>query len=408
MSWLHLGRDVLDLSARVGFRLFGAWSWVNGPRPHLPLLPNEARRILVVRMDLLGDVVFSIPAIEALATAFPKAQIDVLTLPFTAPVLERLPSVRDVLSVDINRYRRPRGWLRIGELWQVVRELRLRRYDLAIGLSRRLGGVFAALSGARIRVGYEAETYRGCYNTPVPGGRYTVSQHEVEYCLDLVRALGVFVPSRHPLIPPTASVNGADKKPTDAERLILDPYVVLVPGASNGTAKRWPTPYWSRLADSIGKRYGLHVALSGAPSERSLLRAVADGISVPHSDFGGRTTTEELLDLLAGARLVVAGDTGPLHVASALGTPAVGIFGPTDPVNTGPRSDLGQVVRLGLACSPCYDLRTPADCKLPDRSAACMWGLPPEMVVQAVDRVLGPRSTTEASPDHTTGVYDAG
>jgi ADP-heptose:LPS heptosyltransferase len=126
-----------------------------------------------------------------------------------------------------------------------------------------------------------------------------------------------------------------------------------------------------------------------------LVGAVAGAVSVPCTDLAGRTSTEELFSLLAGAELVVAGDTGPLHVASALGTPVVGIFGPTDPTNTGPLAVRSEVVRLGIACSPCYDLRSPADCKLPDRSAACMWGLAPEAVLAAIGRVLGSGSTSE-------------
>jgi lipopolysaccharide heptosyltransferase II len=391
VSWLHLGRDALDRAATFGFAAYGVWSWINGPRPSLPLEPGEVRRILVIRLDLLGDVVFSIPTIEALAEAFPGAEIDVLTLPFSAPVVRGHPSVRDVFTIDVNQYRRPRGWRRLGELRDLLQELRGRRYDLAVGLSRRLGGVFAVLSGARLRLGYTSETYAGCYNLPVPGGRYEIPQHEVTYCLDLVRALGVAAEDADPHLHPARA----------SSELVPRPYLVLVPGASNGAAKRWPTPYWSRLANAMGERYGVHVVLSGADSERALVGAVARETRVPHSDLSGRTSTEELLDLLAGARMVIAGDTGPLHVASALEVPVVGIFGPTDPINTGPRSAQAEVVRLGLPCSPCYDLRSPADCKLPDRSTTCMWGITPELVLEAVDRVLQRAPGVEAVPGGT-------
>ena len=94
----------------------------------------------------------------------------------------------------------------------------------------------------------------------------------------------------------------------------------------------------------------------------------------------------ELID--AGARVVVAGDTGPLHLASAVGTPVVGVYGPTDPRNTGPLGLGAHVVRLGIGCSPCYDLTGPAECKLPDRSVACMWGLSPDRVFESVAAVV--------------------
>jgi ADP-heptose:LPS heptosyltransferase len=111
-------------------------------------------------------------------------------------------------------------------------------------------------------------------------------------------------------------------------------------------------------------------------------------------NLAGSTSLDDLIALLAQAAVVVAGDTGPLHLAAALQTAVVGIYGPTDPVNTGPLGERAEVVRLGVFCSPCYDLRTPADCKLPDRSMICMQELSPKLVSDAVARVLdGDRAT---------------
>jgi len=163
---------------------------------------------------------------------------------------------------------------------------------------------------------------------------------------------------------------------------------VLVPGASNGAAKRWPSAHWSALADWLHDERGLRIVLSGTAAERELARAVARGMRAPSDNLAGETTLDELAQLLAGAAVVVAGDTGPLHLAAALGAPVVGIYGPTDPANSGPRVERSAVVRLGLSCSPCYDLRSPADCKLPDRSMPCMWGITPERVYAAVDRLF--------------------
>jgi len=161
-----------------------------------------------------------------------------------------------------------------------------------------------------------------------------------------------------------------------------------VPGASNGAAKRWPPPLWAQLGDRITADLGLNLVVAGAPSERELTEALVGHLSVPATNLAGHTSLEELVDLLARASVVIAGDTGPLHVAAALGTPVVGIYGPTDPTNSGPLAERAEIVRLGLACSPCYDLRSPAECKLPDRSMICMSGLAPARVLQAVTRVL--------------------
>jgi lipopolysaccharide heptosyltransferase II len=163
---------------------------------------------------------------------------------------------------------------------------------------------------------------------------------------------------------------------------------VLVPGASNGSAKRWPVPYWTKLGDRLERERGLAVVVTGSASERDLAAAVVSGMEAPALNLAGQTNLEELRALLVEATLVISGDTGPLHLASALGRPVVGIFGPTDPVNTGPLAPTAATVRLGLSCSPCYDLQSPAECKLPDRSVACMWGLRPERVFAAACEVL--------------------
>ncbi|MPZ13512.1 MAG: lipopolysaccharide heptosyltransferase II [Chloroflexi bacterium] len=384
----------------LGWLAFGLYGrWARNPQPRLPLPRNAISKILVIRLDLLGDVVFSIPAIEALAGAFPIARVDALVLPYTAPILRRVDAVGVLDELDINRFRRPRGWLHVGDLIRLVRALRSRHYDLAVGLSGIMGGVFAALSGARLRVGYAAETYRGCYNVPIPGRRYETAQHEVDYCLDLVRALvppvEVDVPT-DPIQRTRETSFGSGRvpripvSPANARPLAIAPYAVLVPGASNGAAKRWPAPHWSVLGDRLKRVWGLDVVISGSATERPLAESVARGMGSPSDVLAGGSSIDELIDLLARAVLVVSGDTGPLHVAAAVGTPCVGIYGPTDPTNTGPLSSEARVVRLGLSCSPCYDLRSPAECKLPDRSIACMWGLDPNRVFEAVREVLGP------------------
>jgi ADP-heptose:LPS heptosyltransferase len=365
----------------AAFAAHGLWRRASRPPAPLPLPPELVRRILVIRLDLLGDAVFTVPTVRAAAAAFPAASIDVLALPYASPLFRRLKEVREVIELDVNRYRRPAGWLQAGTLARVLWRLRRRDYDLALGVSGLMGGVFGALSGARWSVGFGAETYWGCHDLSLPGRRYTRARHEVEYGLALVRFVTGLDPWQS-IPPPSPSV--ADPRAHAAE----DRYAVLVPGASNGSAKRWPGEYWAALGDRLALEHGLRVVLAGAASERGLAGQIAARMSCAPEVAAGRTSVAELIALLEGARIVVAGDTGPLHVASALGRPVVGIYGPTDPLNTGPLAPRSAVVRLGLACSPCYDLRSPADCKLPDRSVRCMWGLHPERVYAAVSAVL--------------------
>ena len=399
--FLHAARSALHVLGAVGFGAYGLWSRVFGPPPaRLPIDSASVRRVLVIRLDLLGDAVFSIPALEALAVAFPWARIDVLALPYTAPLFRGVPAVGVVHQLDVNVYRRPSGMLRLGELMQTIWRLRAERYDVAIGLSRLMGGVFAAASGARLRVGHSDETYHGCYNLALPGRRYDQGEHEVDYCLDIVNAVvRDRIASSTP--PPTLAIrptppSDADGPAASRSPKMPGPYAVLVPGASNGAAKRWPTPLWTKLADRIARELALTVVLSGSPPERQLAEVVAAPLTPAPVVVAGEVTVDELPALLAGAEVVIAGDTGPLHLAAAVGTPVVGIYGPTDPRNTGPLGPRARMVRLGIGCSPCYDLTGPAECKLPDRSVACMWGLSADRVFESVASVLARRDRPAA------------
>jgi lipopolysaccharide heptosyltransferase II len=383
-------RRLLSGAAAAGCAGYGAWSWLRGPRPWLPLVAAPIHRILVIRVDLLGDLVFSVPTFAALRAAFPSAQIDVLVLPYTAQILSDLPAVDRVHTLDVNRYRRPFGRAELQHLVDTIRSLRAQRYDLAVSLSGIVGGPLAIASGARIRLGYAGDSYSGCFNVPGRGRRYDRPVHEVDYELDLLRSAGIPAPRAVPTLPyepgdrDTGGTGAATRQPT----LPTSPYVVIVPGASNGSAKRWPERHWAAVGDWLTQERGFTIVLAGAASERELASHVAEMMTMPALNLAGATSIAELRGLLAGAALLLAGDTGPLHLAAALGRPVVGVYGPTDPTNTGPLGTASAAVRLGLPCSPCYDLRSPADCKLPDRSAACMANLEPARVIATVDAVL--------------------
>ncbi len=387
---LHGARDGLSGAAAAGCAAYGAWSWIHGPRPRLPLDPERVRKVLVIRVDLLGDLVFSLPSLSALRAAFPSARIDALVLPYTAGILEAAGVIDRIHELDVNRYRRPRRPDELLDLVSRIRALRAERYDLAVNFSGLVGGLLTVASGAAIRLGHAGDSYSGCFNIAVRGHRYDRAVHEVEYQLDLLRAAGIRAPYAWPALPRTGdrTPRAANSPVSPVLGLPSQPYAVIVPGASNGSAKRWPPRHWAAVGDTLAAERDLPVVLVGGAAERSLADEVAAAMRAPVTNLAGSTTLAELREVLSGAAIVLAGDTGPLHLAAALGRPVVGVYGPTDPTNTGPLGAAAGVVRLGLACSPCYDLRTPANCKLPDRSTACMEALDPARVMASVAAVL--------------------
>jgi lipopolysaccharide heptosyltransferase II len=338
---------------------------LGGRRAPGPLDPTRVRRILVVRLDLLGDLVLSMPAVQALRTAYPEARIDLLTSPYAAPVAALFPAIDAVIALDVHQFRpsgafwRPRHYL---DLLRVVRRLRGARYDLAVSLHGGHASLFAYLAGATQRAGFAGEAYAGTLTIAAPGRRYFARKHEVEYGLALAAAAGAGAGAHeYGAEAPEAAIGRLAERLRaagigDAERV-----VVIHPGASNGAAKRWRTAGWAEVADRLAAA-GLCVVFTGSVGERPVVAQVRADCRRAHLSLAGETALPELAALLRRACVFAGGDTGPMHLAVALGTPVVAVHGPTDPAFSGPYAGPATVIRHDLPCSPCYDATAPAEC----------------------------------------------
>ncbi|MCS6801492.1 MAG: glycosyltransferase family 9 protein [Chloroflexota bacterium] len=353
--------------------------------------PGPIRRLLVIRLDLLGDVVLSLPAVRALRAAYPEAEIAMLVRPAAADIARRCPAVDRVLTFDPDRLRpsgapfSPSSWT---ALFAALRLVRQSRFDLVVGLFGVWASLFAVASGAPLRVGYRREGVPFAYTLAVPGRRYRPVRHEQAYCLRLASvAGGMLLPGR--------DIVAAPEDRAAADRLLRAagwdgrPLVVINAGAAAGDAKRWTASGWRELIQWLQGR-GAAVALVGASADRPLAEQIGAGLSPMPMLLAGRTTVAELIGVLDRAALVVSGDSGPLHLAAALGVPVVAIHGPSDPRISGPRSERAAVVRLNLPCSPCYDATYPAECPLGHHR--CMRDLTSIRVVGAVEPFLPLRS----------------
>jgi lipopolysaccharide heptosyltransferase II len=384
-----------------------------------PRVGAPVRRVLVLRFGLLGDgTALLTPTLLRLRSAFPGAEVHVLATPLQRPLLEGLPFVDRVLTWPAGDLFEPRQALRPGA-WAAalatLRDLRRERYDLALSVYGPLASAVALLSGARRRVGYRGEATPAALTESLPGKRYDrPGWHEAEYgvaLVDLASRNNGSTPaepaeSGRPDGPPMRLVVSADGRRSVQDLLrtgLSRPLVVLHPGATNGEAKRWPLPYWKTLARRLAEG-GTTVVLAGGPADRTLAQAVVDGASTrPGSaaarpiDLTGRTTLPALLALLERADVLVSGDSGPLHLAIALGRPTVAIFGPTDPARSGPYRAPGSVLlRHELPCSPCYRLDSVADCPL--GHTLCQWLIPPQAVHDAVGAILASEPRHPGAP----------
>jgi heptosyltransferase-1 len=284
------------------------------------------QRFLVVRLSSLGDLVHTIPAVAALRATFPAAQIDWVVDRRWSPLIELVTCIDQVIPLD----RSPR------EVLALIARLRSMRYTCALDLQGRYrSAVLGWLSGAPRRVGRAAKATRepgaALFYTErvVPTGR-----HIVDMTVDLVVRAGAQPPSvpQFPLSVPAESLRSVHEKLARLD--IPGPYVVISSGGG-WKSKCWPPERFGALASAIDRSYHLPMIVNIAPGEEEMAREIIR-MAAPAKVTALSFDIPELAALLAEARLVVAGDTGPLHLAAALGTRVVGLFGPTDPERNGP------------------------------------------------------------------------
>lgn len=309
---------------------------------------TAAPRVLVVRLGALGDIVHAIPVAAALRRHWPDARVDWAVEARHAPLLALVPVVSALVPLDSRRVLGNGGWM------QTARVLRAARYDVALDVQGLVkSAVVARLSGARRVIGFDTASLREpsarwLYSEQVqpPAGRHVVARS-----LGVLRALGLEGGAwEFPL---------RETTPAPAVRAIIErqsgPFALLVPGAA-WPNKRWPADRFGQLALVMAERFGLAPLVLWGPGEEDLAAAVVTA-SGGRAVAAPETTIGDLAALMRAARVIVAGDTGPLHLAAAVGTPVVGIYGPTDPARNGPWSADDECVSRRGVCE-CYHKRT--------------------------------------------------
>jgi lipopolysaccharide heptosyltransferase I len=287
---------------------------------------DGGERYLVVRLTALGDILHTLPAVAALRAAHQNARIDWVVDRKWAPVLESSPAINEIIPFD-------RGSL-LGAV-TCARRLRENKYTCAIdfqGLYK--SSVLAMLSAAPRRIGFERGWARESGASLLYTERITpVGRHVAELNYSLAEKAGASRPTKpqYPLRVPSGGA--ASVRARLAESGITE-YIVVGPGGS-WRAKCWPSERYGHFCREFEKKYHIPAILLCAPGEESIAEE-ARSAAHPAAPIVMVTTLEELMGLLAHALCVIAADSGPLHLAAALGAPVVGLYGPTDPARNGP------------------------------------------------------------------------
>ncbi len=324
-------------------------------------------KILIVRLSSLGDILHALPAFAGLRVSFPNAQIDWLAGPNARSLLTTVPGIDAIHVLDTNGIRSaPTDWSAWRQLWNVLRKLRVQHYDYLFDFQGLLKTAFVGfLSGAAVRLGFSRDLVR----EPPAHWFYhrTLSKPPRQlHVLELNQRLTEMIGARSVASTPNLVASKEDVHYVDSllEKQQLREFVVINPGGG-WQVKRWSPERYGSLAAKIETELDIRVVVTTGPGEEELFEKIA-----AHS---GQTSFRhlqisflQLIHLLRKAHLFIGGDTGPFHLACALGTAVVGIFGPTSPVRNGPWRNGEEIVTHKLLCSYCHKRTCPTDIECMD------------------------------------------
>jgi heptosyltransferase II len=338
----------------------------------MPSPAPEPRRILVRATNWLGDAILCLPALQALRRAHPKAHIAILGFPWLKDLYTGEGFCDDVLP-----YPAARGLQSLAAKRAVARQLRALQFDTAVLFQNAFeAAAIAALARIQRRVGYNRDARGWLLTSAIPVPKPGESPaHERFYYLELLRRSGLIAAYGDE---PVIQFQRAPQLRERGRERLGSNVIGVCPGAAFGGAKRWYPDRFAAAAAQIVRVHGGTVALFGSPEESPITEIVAahlqrEGIAV--ENFAGRTKLTEFLELAAACRLMLTNDSGAMHVAYAVGTPSVTVFGSTDHIGTGPVGPHARIVREPVECSPCKLRECPIDHR-------CMLRVTPEAVAQ--------------------------
>jgi ADP-heptose:LPS heptosyltransferase/GT2 family glycosyltransferase len=365
------------------------WVVAGGPMFHVA----EIRRILVVKLDHIGDFVTALPPIRRLRKIFPDARITVLAGPASRAFIALEPSIDEFLPFAFFHARSQLGERELtpDDYAELAVQLRSYRFDLAVDLRKHTSTRdVLRYTGARFLAGFDYHGQFPFLDIALDwDGDRTLQRkrsHIVDELMRLVNAVGQATETDRAIMHPGPLALPLDALPTEVQALFRKPVVAIHPGAGNVT-KQWPEPHFAALIDMLVEKNGVNIMLVGGPDEVEVADSLMRNVLYPHAvaSMAGRTSLADLPRLLLNCVLYIGNDSGPKHIAAAVGIPTVGIHsGVVDPVEWGPVGPNAVALRRNMACSPCY-LANVEDCP---RSLACLRLFEPNMVYETADLLL--------------------
>ena len=327
-------------------------------------------KIIIRGPNWVGDSVLAVPAMKSVRARYPDAEITLLVRPWVAGLFTSAPFIDRVWNEP-----RPCG---LSDWARITSRIRAEHFAASILFPNSFESALMMFLGrVPVRIGYATDG-RSMLLTEAVAKPEDKTRHLVHYYLGLA-------PTN---VPPSIEIAATAEEKAEARRLLVEAgiqsgerFVVLNPGAAYGSAKRWSEDRFAEVGDRLGAELGLRVVVVGSAKESRTAEEIRRNAKTPVVVLTGKTTLESLIGLLSEAALMVTNDSGPMHIAAAVGTPTVAIFGPTDERVTAPFSEKTRVVKEPVDCSPCLLRECPIDHR-------CMTRVTPDHVVRAAKDLL--------------------
>ncbi|MEM5786863.1 MAG: lipopolysaccharide heptosyltransferase II [Syntrophobacteraceae bacterium] len=337
-----------------------------------PLDLGDAPKILVRSTNWIGDAVMATPALTALRSAFPKAEIVLAASPAVSEVMANHPCCDRIIIHDKKgMHRGLRGLFRFSS--QIASE----GFDLAVLFQYAIeAALVARLARIRRRVGFGTDGRGLLLTHSVPVNADVLRIHHAKRYQYMLEMLGIPAPDSR------LSLCCTDKESDWASQSLgSGRWVALNPGAAFGSAKRWYPDRFAAVADSLHADHGFRILLVGGPGEMQIGAEIVAAMRSEALNMIGKTSVRQMMALLSQVHLVITNDSGPMHVAAAFDRPIIALFGPTDHETTSPACTNYRIVRKETGCAPCLKRKCPGD-------HGCMADITVDDVLTAVSDIL--------------------
>lgn len=339
---------------------------------------NEPKNIIIRMPNWLGDLVMATPILADVRAKWPKASITAMCQSNVAPLLKNDPHIDEIYS-----FKKISGWIHYLRRYEIVDDLKRGEYDLGILLTNSFSSAWWFWrGGVKGRTGFAANLRSFLLNRPIPYPENIETQHLVKTYKAILVPLGIEVSST----PPQLYISDEEKE--NAGKFLqsrgvdvnTSKIIGINPGAAFGTAKCWLPERFREVTSRLLKDPSSIILFFGDGSAVPLVDKIINGLGERVINLAGKTSIRELMALIQQCSVFLTNDSGPMHIASALGTPLVALFGSTSDVKTGPFGG-GTIIHKHVECSPCYKKICPIDFR-------CMKRIEVDEVVSAILKKL--------------------